>query len=227
MDGGKDLFMGSPFDYRRAVLVAVPEDMPEPGRHGYATTVADAVEDIATKLRDRVLVLFTSNSALESARRSLSSRLDAAGIRLIAQGADGPPHRVMRELARDRKAVALGTSSLWEGVDLEGASIKALVMTRLPFPVPTDPVVEARSELYEDGFGEYMVPEAVMRFRQGFGRLIRSGTDRGAFVILDRRIISRGYGTKFQRALPRCTVRRTSLSRLGEIVVQWNETGTA
>ena len=134
MDGGKDLFMGSPFDYKRAALVAVPEDMPEPGRQGYATTVADAVEDIATKLRDRVLVLFTSNSALESARRSLSSRLEAAGIRLIAQGADGPPHRVMRELARNRKAVALGTSSLWEGVDLEGASIKALVMTRLPFP---------------------------------------------------------------------------------------------
>ena len=123
--------------------------------------------------------------------------------------------------------MALGTSSLWEGVDLEGASIKALVMTRLPFPVPTDPVVEARSELYEDGFGEYMVPEAVVRFRQGFGRLIRSGTDRGAFVILDRRIISRGYGTKFQRALPRCTVRRTSLSRLGEIVAAWNENGTA
>ena len=79
MDGGKDLFMGSPFDYKRAVLVAVPEDMPEPGRQGYAMTVADAVEDIATKLRDRVLVLFTSNSALESARRSLSSRLEAAG----------------------------------------------------------------------------------------------------------------------------------------------------
>ena len=225
MDGGKDLFMGSPFDYRRAALVAVPEDMPEPGKHGYATTVATAIEDIATKLGDRVLVLFTSNSALESARRSLGPGLEAAGIRLIAQGADGPPHRVMRELARDRKAVALGTSSLWEGVDLEGASIKALVMTRLPFPVPTDPVVEARSELYEDGFGEYMVPEAVMRFRQGFGRLIRSGTDRGAFVILDRRIIARGYGTKFQRALPPCTVRRTSLSRLGEIVAAWNETG--
>ena len=223
LDDGKDLFMGSPFDYQRAVLVAVPEDMPEPGRQGYATTVADAVEDIATKLRDRVLVLFTSNSALESARRALSARLESAGIRLIAQGADGPPHRVMRELALEQEAVALGTSSLWEGVDLEGASIKALVMTRLPFPVPTDPVVEARSELYEDGFGEYMVPEAVMRFRQGFGRLIRSGTDRGAFVILDRRIISRGYGRKFQRALPRCTVRRTSVPKLGELVAAWNQ----
>ena len=125
LEDGKDLFMGSPFDYQRAVLVAVPEDMPEPGRQGYATTVADAVEDIAAKLRDRVLVLFTSNSALESARRALSARLESAGIRLIAQGADGPPHRVMSELAREKEAVALGTSSLWEGVDLEGASIKA------------------------------------------------------------------------------------------------------
>ena len=227
IDGGKDLFMGSPFDYKRAALVAVPEDMPEPGRQGYAATVADAIEDIATKLRDRVLVLFTSNSALESARRLLSPRLEAAGIRLISQGADGPPHRVMSELAVDKEAVALGTSSLWEGVDLEGASIKALVMTRLPFPVPTDPVVEARSELYEDGFGEYMVPEAVVRFRQGFGRLIRSGTDRGAFVILDRRVISRGYGRKFQRALPQCTVKRTSVSRVGELVAAWNGSSAA
>lgn len=227
IEGGKDLFMGSPFDYKRAALVAVPEDMPEPGRQGYASAVADAVEDVATKLRDRVLVLFTSNSALEAARRALSPRLEAAGIRLIAQGADGSPHRVMRELALDKQAVALGTSSLWEGVDLEGASLKALVMTRLPFPVPTDPVVEARSELYDDGFGDYMVPEAVMRFRQGFGRLIRSGTDRGAFVILDRRIIARGYGRKFQRSLPQCTVRRTSLSRLGELVTAWDRTGTA
>ena len=222
LEGGKDLLLGSPFDYKRAALVAVPADMPEPGNSGYARAVSEAILDVALKLRNRILVLFTSYSALETARRSIAEPLGRAGIMLLAQGAGMTPHRVMQELARNEAAVALGTSSLWEGVDLEGASIKALIMARLPFPVPTDPVVEARAELVEDGFNEYMVPEAVVRFRQGFGRLIRSATDRGAFVVLDRRIIARGYGGKFRRALPECTVRRPPLSNLGGVVADWN-----
>ncbi|MEX0760839.1 MAG: helicase C-terminal domain-containing protein [Dehalococcoidia bacterium] len=222
MEGGSDLMLGSPFDYRGNALIAVPEDMPEPGAEGYAKAVNRAIAQVARSVLDRVLVLFTSNSALESARRALSPVLEAEGIRVIGQGADGSPHRVMRTLAEEKVAVALGTSSLWEGVDLEGASLKALIMARLPFPVPTDPVFSARSELYEDGFGEYAIPEAVQRFRQGFGRLIRSRSDRGSFVILDRRILSKSYGVRFQRSLPGCTVRRVSLDELGTVVGQWN-----
>ena len=223
LEGGKDLLLGSPFKYREAALIAVPEDMPEPGSRNYASAVSDAIADVALKLRQRTLVLFTSYSAMDTARRSLAKRLSAAGITLLAQRTDGTPHRVMRELAREEAAVALGVNSLWEGVDLEGASLKALIVPRLPFPVPTEPVVEARAELFADGFNEYMVPEAAMRFRQGFGRLIRSSTDRGAFIVLDRRILARGYGARFQRSLPECTVRRTPLSELGEVVAAWNE----
>jgi DNA polymerase-3 subunit epsilon/ATP-dependent DNA helicase DinG len=117
--------------------------------------------------------------------------------------------------------VALGSSSLWEGVDLEGASIKTLVMARLPFPVPTDPVFEARSEQYQDSFDEYAVPEAVMRFKQGFGRLIRSRSDRGAFVVLDSRIANKRYGGRFLSALPDCTVEQLPGRAIGKRVKEW------
>ena len=220
---GKDLVLGSPYDYKKNTLIAVPEDMPAPGDPGFANATADVLIDIARSSAGRVLVLFTSISALDNARKAISSVLGQEGIRVIAQGADGSPARIMRMLAEDGPTIALGTSSLWEGVDLQGASLDALVMARLPFPVPSDPIVAARSEQFEDGFGEYSIPEAVQRFRQGFGRLIRSRTDRGVFVILDNRIVTKNYGVKFQRALPRCTVRRVSSERLFTLLESWRD----
>jgi DNA polymerase-3 subunit epsilon/ATP-dependent DNA helicase DinG len=236
IEPARELVLGSPFDFRSAALIAVPEDMPEPGGQGYAKAVAAAIAEIAVALRDRTLVLFTSNSALEAARKAVAPVLQREGIRVVAQGADGSPHRVMRTLAANKECVAMGAASLWEGVDLgrdlsrgngedangTNASIRALIMPRLPFPVPSDPIFAARSELYEDGFNEFAVPEAVLRFRQGFGRLIRTKSDHGAFVVLDRRILSRSYGATFQRALPKCTVRRTSLKELAALVAGWN-----
>ncbi len=218
---GKDLVLGSPYDYKKNTLIAVPEDMPAPGDPGFANATADVLVDIAKSSAGRVLALFTSISALDNARKAISSVLGNEGIRVIAQGADGSPARIMRMLAEDGPTIALGTSSLWEGVDLQGASLDALVMARLPFPVPSDPIVAARSEQFEDGFGEYSIPEAVQRFRQGFGRLIRSKTDRGVFVILDNRIVTKNYGVKFQRSLPRCTVRRVSSERLFPLLESW------
>lgn len=228
MEGGIDLVLGSPFDYEKNALIVVPEDMPEPGGSGFATATADALVDIARASTaatngnaGRVLALFTSISALDNARKAITPILSQMGIRVIAQGSGGSPARIMRMLADEEPTIALGTSSLWEGVDLEGASLDALVMARLPFPVPTDPIVVARSEQFEDGFLEYSIPEAVQRFRQGFGRLIRSRTDRGVFVILDTRIVTKNYGVKFQRALPKCTVRRVSTERLFPVLESW------
>ncbi len=221
MDDAGKLSLGSPFDYRQAALIAVPEDIAEPGGAGYAQGVASAVESVARGVRGRTLALFTSNSSLETTRRALVETLSPLGIKVIGQGHDGPPHRIMRALAEEQDVVALGTSSLWEGADLQGASLDALVMARLPFPVPSDPVFSARNELFEDGFGEYAVPEAVLRFRQGFGRLIRAKSDRGMFVILDRRILTKGYGRSFQRALPKATVRRTIIEELEGLGRKW------
>lgn len=228
LEGGSDLVLGSPFDYEKNALIVVPEDMPEPGAAGFASSTADALVDIARASAagtdgktGRVLALFTSISALDNARKAITPVLSQMGIRVIAQGSGGSPARIMRMLADEEPTIALGTSSLWEGVDLQGASLDALVMARLPFPVPTDPIVAARSEQFEDGFLEYSIPEAVQRFRQGFGRLIRSRTDRGAFIILDNRIVSKNYGVKFQRALPKCTVRRVSTERLYPLLESW------
>lgn len=217
----EEVALGSPFDYRSAALVAVGDDLPEPGREGYNGHVAAVVRDLAVATRDRILVLFTSNSALQTAREALRESLSGSGIRVVGQGPDGTPYRIMRALAENPQTVALGSSSLWEGVDLEGASIKTLVMARLPFPVPTDPVFEARSEQYQDSFDEYAVPEAVMRFKQGFGRLIRSRSDRGAFVVLDSRIANKRYGGRFLSALPDCTVEQLPGRAIGKRVKEW------
>ncbi|MDA1279254.1 MAG: exonuclease domain-containing protein [Chloroflexi bacterium] len=221
MVGGSDLVLGSPFDYEKNALIVVPEDMPEPGSPGFAAATSDALVDVAKAGGTRVLALFTSISALDNARRAITPVLANLGIRVIAQGYDGSPARIMRMLADDQPTIALGTSSLWEGVDLQGASLDVLVMARLPFPVPTDPIVAARSEQFEDGFREYSIPEAVQRFRQGFGRLIRSRTDRGVFVILDNRIVTKSYGRQFQRSLPKCNVRRISTERIVPILESW------
>ena len=215
MEGGEDLVLGSPYDYEKNTLIVVPEDLPAPGEPGFAKASAEALFDIAKASAGRVLVLFTSISALDNARKAISPVLNPFGIRVIAHGTDGSPARIMRMLAESTPTIALGTSSLWEGVDLEGESIDVLVMARLPFPVPSDPIVAALTELLEDdgrdSFNDHMIPEAVQRFRQGFGRLIRSQNDRGVFVVLDNRIVRKQYGVKFQKSLPKCNVRRLSV----------------
>ncbi len=117
----------------------------------------------------------------------------------------------------------LGTSSFWEGVDLPGGILKALVLTRLPFQVPTDPIVRARSGQYEDAFNQYSVPQAVLRFRQGIGRLIRNKGDRGTLVVLDRRITGHSYGRAFIQSMPPCTLQPSSLTSVGPQAAQWIE----
>ena len=227
VESGREVALGSPFDFKKAALVLVPSDIPEPNRPGFNEGVAQAIKDVATILRDRTLVLFTSNSALNATRSAIKSSLQAEGIKLVAQGIDGPPHRVMRALDANKATVALGAASLWEGVDLEESSIGALMIARLPFPVPSDPVFSARSELYDDGFGDYAVPSAVLRFRQGFGRLIRSRSDRGVFIVLDSRMATRGYGAAFRDALPGCDIEVVRVSELAARVSRWHEEARA
>ena len=223
VESGREVALGSPFDFKKAALVLVPGDIPEPNRPGFNEGVAQAITDVAKVLKDRTLVLFTSNSALNATRSAIRLPLQREGIRLVAQGIDGPPHRVMRALDANKATVALGAASLWEGVDLEESSIGALMIARLPFPVPSDPVFSARSELYDDGFGDYAVPSAVLRFRQGFGRLIRSRSDRGVFIVLDSRMATRGYGAAFRDALPGCEIEVVRASELAARVSRWHE----
>ncbi len=220
-DADETMSIGSPFDFKKAALILVPEDIPQPNTPGYNEAVTNAVHDIVSATNGRTLALFTANSALNSARDALFNRFRNTDTEVFGQGRDGPASRVMQLLNDSENAVALGAMSLWEGIDLQDSSINSLVMTRLPFPVPRDPIHEARSENLENPFNGYFVPEAITKFRQGFGRLIRSRDDRGVFVVLDRRIISKSYGRLFQRSIPQGTVRRVTLGTLASYVEKW------
>ena len=216
-----ELLVGSPFDYPNAALLCVPEDMPEPGSGAYQKAAERAITEITLGIGGRTMALFTSHASLRATAANLRETLTAQGIAVLAQGIDGTPHQLIRRFLEDPCAVLLGTASFWEGVDLAGESLVALLVMRLPFSVPSEPVFAARSESYEDPFNEYAVPQAVLRLRQGFGRLIRTSTDRGAAVILDRRIISRRYGKAFLDSLPPVTFRRSRVDDLRDEVVRW------
>ena len=217
----EELLLGSPFDYPNAAMLAVPEDMPEPASWAYQSAVEQAVMDAAMAAGGRTMALFTSHASLQATAGGIRSNLQAHGLNVLAQGVDGPPHRLVQSFVQDPESVLLGTASFWEGVDLAGDVLKALLVARLPFSVPTAPVFAARSEEFEDPFNEYAVPQAILRIRQGFGRLIRTKTDRGVVVILDRRIVSRRYGKAFLDSLPPTTFKTFRLHDLAENIRAW------
>jgi len=195
----------SPFPLERQ-MATLALDGPEPNEAVFPRALAALVIDLATRLRRNTLVLLTSYQMLDDVAARIRPALAPAGIPLYAQTpgeAAGPLARAFRE---DGGAVLLGTASFWEGVDFPGEALEVLVIARLPFAVPTDPVVTARSErILEQGgdpFRDLALPEALLRFRQGIGRLIRTAEDRGAVVIADPRIVRSGYGERFQAALP-------------------------
>ena len=216
-----ELLLGSPFDYPRAALVYVPTDMPEPSSWKYQGAVEHAVVDAATAAEGRTMALFTSHAALRETARAVRGGLQSHDIQVLAQGVDGPPHRLVEEFLDNPRSVLLGTASFWEGVDLAGDALSVLIIARLPFAVPTEPVFAARSELFDNPFEEYAVPHAIIRTRQGFGRLIRTSGDRGVAVFLDRRVVSRRYGEAFLNSLPPATRRPGRLRDLSEHIGTW------
>ena len=198
----RELLLGSPFDYPSAAILCLPKDMPEPRSWAYQDALEGAIKDAAIAADGRTMALFTSYSALRGTASSIKDDLKARGIEVLQQGADGPPAQVVRRFTQNPRAVLLGTASFWEGVDLAGDALSVLIVARLPFNVPTEPVFQARSELYDNAFMQYAVPQAILKLRQGFGRLIRTKTDRGAVIILDRRVTASRYGSAFLRSLP-------------------------
>ncbi len=221
----QELLLGSPFNYPQSALVCIPKDMPEPNSPGYAATIARTVSELARAAGGHTLALFTSHAALRAAAEMARNALEGEDIRVLAQGVDGAPATLLEEFLGNPKALLLGTASFWEGVDLAGDALTVLALTRLPFDVPTEPVFAARSEEYEDAFKEYAVPQAVLRFRQGFGRLIRTASDRGVVAVLDRRLTARSYGSLFMRSLPECTVEQPQLRDMPDIVRRWLSAG--
>ncbi len=218
-----ELAVGSPFDFAQAALVYVPSDIPEPGQPGYQKAVETALIDLLRATRGRALVLFTSHSQLQHTYRAIARKLEEEDIMVLAQGLDGSRRQVLDTFRTNERMALFGTKSFWEGVDVVGEALSCLAIARLPFSVPSDPIFAARSETFDDPFGQYAVPEAVLRFRQGFGRLIRSKTDRGVVIVLDKRVLTKSYGKLFIESLPDCTKQQGPLKELARRAAAWIE----
>ena len=217
-----ELMVGSPFDYETSALVCIPKDIPEPSdNYGHQKTIDDTIIRLARATGGRMLVLFTSYAQLQRTSQNIQNALQKEDIQVFEQGEGASATALLDTFKESPRAVLLGTRSFWEGVDVPGEALQVLVIAKLPFDVPSDPIVAARSESFEDPFHQYMLPEAILRFRQGFGRLIRTQTDRGVVVILDKRILSKQYGRLFIESLPRCNTVQGSVLNIPEDAARW------
>jgi ATP-dependent DNA helicase DinG len=195
----------SPFPYASAVLLAAPADAPLPDAESYQGFINAAVGRLAALAGGSALVLFTSYQSLKSAALAAQPELEPLGIRCLKQG-DDDRSRLLRTFLDDESSVLFATDSFWEGVDAPGDTLRLVILCRLPFKSPSDPVFEARREAVEkrggNPFMELSLPEAVMKFKQGFGRLMRRSSDRGVVAVLDGRLCKKRYGSFFLQSLP-------------------------
>jgi ATP-dependent DNA helicase DinG len=221
-DEAYELAVGSPFDYESSVLLYIANDIPEPSdRAGHQRAVEQGILKLCIATGGKALVLFTSYDQLKRTSHSISPFLSRNGIRVYEQGEGASANTLLENFRTDDHAVLFGTKAFWEGVDVPGEALSVLIIVKLPFDVPSDPIVAARAETFDDPFGEYSLPEAILRFRQGFGRLIRSQSDRGVVAIFDRRITTKRYGRMFTDSLPTCTTKVGPASELPQLAVKW------
>jgi len=204
----QELILPSPFNYEEQLLLTIPDDIPEPGNVGYSDAISDLITKAVKASNGNALILFTSYTLLETVYKNIYGELEDDGILTLKQGAF-PRGKLLDKFRIEDNSVLFATDSFWEGVDVPGDALKLVVITRLPFRVPTEPIIEARVEYMENqglnSFTDYSVPVAVLKFKQGFGRLIRTKTDKGAVLVLDKRLISKFYGKFFLNSLPDCT----------------------
>jgi ATP-dependent DNA helicase DinG len=204
-----ELLLPSPFDYAKQAFVGVPSDMPEPTSPLFEARLCSHLLKALKISQGRAFVLFTSYDLLTRVANRLDEPLKAAGLTPMRQG-ETNRHMLLSKFRTAKNPVLFGTDSFWEGVDVQGKGLELVVITRLPFRVPTEPILEARNEhitaMGGDPFMSYTVPQAVIKFKQGFGRLIRSKEDRGAVLILDSRVLTKNYGKIFLTALHGVTV---------------------
>ncbi len=214
--------VGSPFDYESSTLLYIPNNIPEPtDRWGHQRAVEQGLIHMCKATGGRALALFTSYDQLKRTAQAINGPLSEHGIIVYEQGTGASATALLENFKSAEQAVLLGTRSFWEGVDIPGEALSVLAIVKLPFDVPSDPIIAARSETFENAFQEYTLPEAILRFRQGFGRLIRTKFDRGVVAIFDKRVLTKTYGKLFVESLPQCTVQVGPLQNLAQMAGQW------
>ena len=205
------LLVESPFDYESQMRVYLPKGMPEPSEGArFQEALEGWIQRFVGMTKGKAFVLFTSRAMLRKTAEGMAAWFEEQGIRLLVQDRGNSRTRLLKEFKEDRDSVLFGTDSFWQGVDVPGEALSNVILTRLPFSVPDEPLFEARceriKELGGEPFRELQLPEAILKFRQGVGRLIRSREDRGQIAVLDGRILSRTYGKSFLKILPECPV---------------------
>lgn len=220
----------SPFDYQSQAAIIAPRFLPSPKSEDFIDQTNRVIGDLARELRRGMLVLFTSKGHLQRAYYDLRNEFLQSGITLLGQDIDGSRRLILRRFREETTSVLFGTDSFWEGVDVPGSALELLVIARLPFAVPTDPVIQAQmEEIARAGgnpFMEFSVPEAAIKLRQGAGRLIRHRGDYGAVIVLDNRIVTTRYGGIFARSLPGKPLRADNIDMLVENLRGWFESRT-
>lgn len=218
LEKSETLQVESPFNYAEQAELLIPDDIPAANSSIFLDTIIDYFKEILLNIGGRTLVLFTSYSMLNYCVDNVAYSLNKKGINLLAQG-NYPRTYILEQFKKQDKQIIFGTVSFWEGVDIKGDNLQYLIIMKLPFPVPSEPVAAARMELMRkegrNPFMEYSLPRAVIKFKQGFGRLIRSKQDRGHIISFDNRLITKRYGKIFLHSLPtECPVKKMKISSI-------------
>lgn len=224
----QEMVLSSPFYYRDQALFTVVNDLPDWTKCSEVQAVqaiSDSLIDLLSASKGRAIVLFTSHYQLKAVYEQIRQPLKAQGITVLAHGVSGNPSSLLARLKKEEQCCILGANSFWEGVDVAGSALSLLVVVRLPFWPPNNPLAASRMERIEaegrSSFSEYSMPQALIRFKQGFGRLIRSEQDSGVFCVLDRRIVEKSYGSRFIRSLPDMERRVGSSKEIAQLIENW------